>query len=61
MVEDAVYGKAVHGTGGVNYLPHMFAICIAPAAVYLAQAIIARLLLSGSARELVSAQELLQR
>jgi hypothetical protein len=40
MVEDAVNGKAVHGTGGVNYLPHMFVflVCIrASAAVSLAQ------------------------
>ena len=29
----AVNGKAVHGTGGVNYLPHMFASRYAPAAV----------------------------
>ena len=39
-VEDAVNGKAVHGTGGVNYLPHLFVflVCIrASAAVSLAQ------------------------
>ena len=39
-VEDAVNGKAVHGTGGVNYLPHMFVLfmCMhASAAVSLAQ------------------------
>ncbi len=40
MVEDAEDGKAVLGTGGVNYLPHtfVFLVCIrASAAVCLAQ------------------------
>ena len=60
-VGTAVNGKAVHGTGGVNYLPHMFAICIAPAAVIWLKAIIARLLLSGSARELRSVHGLVPR
>ena len=29
ILKDAVNGKAVHGTGGVNYLPHMlvFLVC----------------------------------
>ena len=45
----------------MKYLPHTFAICIAPAAVIWLKAIIARLLLPGSARELRSVHELVLR
>ena len=50
MLKIAVNGKAVHGTGGVNYLPHMFVLfaCIhASAAVSLAQAIMQRIFVSA--------------
>ena len=34
MLKDAVNGKAVHGTGGVNYLPHMLAFYRVAATVF---------------------------
>ena len=44
MLRIAVNGKAVHGTGGVNCLPHMLAFYRVAAAVFWLKATIARLL-----------------
>ena len=44
MLKIAVNGKAIHGTGGVNRLPHMLAFYHVAAAVFWLKATIARLL-----------------
>ena len=42
MSKDAVNGKAVHGTGGVNCLPHMLAFLSVLPQPYLAQVTMTR-------------------